>query len=219
MTCNDFINVYWKNYILIEKEFTNSLSYISFSLDNYETYSKSYVKLLLELGSEIDNVFKSFCEYYNTSKKFESIANYKSFLNSYMPNFNKQSVVLIDTNSYISPWNYTYDNGRKIVWWVAYNKVKHDRHKVVTINGVKKLSHKFANLENCLNALAFLYQLLLNWYRELAIGQKESLLYPLPGSRLFKLTGDGWENIRFVFDDYFYIDNGNLYDSSSSFPY
>lgn len=219
MTCDEFVNIYWKNYILIEKEFSKSLEYVDFSVDNYEVYSKAYVKLLLKLGSEIDVVFKGFCEFHNPNKKFEKMPDYKSHLNSNMPNIMNQDIIVISNNSVITPWKYTYNNGKLIVWWRAYNEVKHNRHKEVTIKSIKKHSYKFANLENCLNALGFLYQLLLNWYRELAILNNERIVFPLPGSRLFKITGDGWEKVKFVFDDYFYVENGDLYDATSSFPY
>ena len=108
-----------------------------------------------------------------------------------------------------------------LVWWYAYNKVKHERNDIVTFRKHKVFAYKLANLEHCLNSLAFLYQILVDYYREIAIKEKKNYLIPLPGSRLFKLSGDDYDSIDFVFDNYFDIDpkDGHLYMGSSVFPY
>lgn len=58
MLCKEFINTYWSQYILLEKEFVSTLHYLSLDRENEEAFSQAYLKLLLELGSEIDVAFK-----------------------------------------------------------------------------------------------------------------------------------------------------------------
>ena len=53
MNEDEFLGLYWKNYILLEKEFSETLEYITLDVDNYNVYSSRYIKLLLQIGSEI----------------------------------------------------------------------------------------------------------------------------------------------------------------------
>ena len=39
MTENEFINLYWKQYIMLEKEFRNTVNYVALDYINFETYS------------------------------------------------------------------------------------------------------------------------------------------------------------------------------------
>lgn len=38
MDKHDFIHLYWKNYISIEKEFSGTLNYIALDIDNYDVF-------------------------------------------------------------------------------------------------------------------------------------------------------------------------------------
>lgn len=58
MLSDDFINNYWSQYRLLEKEYLNTLQFITLDEDNDNAFSQAYIKLILELGSEIDVVFK-----------------------------------------------------------------------------------------------------------------------------------------------------------------
>ena len=49
ITSQEFIRLYWGNYILLEKEFIKTIEYVSIDEENYATYSKAYAKLLLEI--------------------------------------------------------------------------------------------------------------------------------------------------------------------------
>ena len=61
MTCEEFINMYWSQYILLEKEFVSTLHFLTLDSSNESAFSQAYSKLILELGSEIDVVFKQYC--------------------------------------------------------------------------------------------------------------------------------------------------------------
>ena len=53
MILNEFKRNYLSQYCLIEKDFVNTIDYVSISTVNYGTYSSSYMKMLLPIGSEI----------------------------------------------------------------------------------------------------------------------------------------------------------------------
>lgn len=77
MNTDDFY-VYWKQYISIEKEFNNSLEYVTLDKDNFQIFSDRYVKLLLEIGSEIDIVCKEYCKEVDNTFLGNNIDNYRT---------------------------------------------------------------------------------------------------------------------------------------------
>lgn len=226
MNKQDFIHLYWKIYISIEKEFAETLNYVSLDVENYGTFSSSYIKILLQVGSEIDIVAKSICNYHEKSFKGENINDYRPVIMKHETDFSNTEVKILQIKEAFSikPWEiWGVTNKNDVVenpsWWKVYNKVKHDRHTVGTINDMSKEYYKFANLEYTLYSLAGLYQLLIYYYYDLA--PKDRIQVPLPGSRLFTLSGGKWDDIVFYKDISFYIDfsDGHLYSESGEFVY
>lgn len=62
MTKNEFIKVYWRQYLLLEKEFLNTSDYVSIDQENYSTFSNQYLKLLLAVCSEMDSIAEVLCK-------------------------------------------------------------------------------------------------------------------------------------------------------------
>ena len=220
MSCDEFTNIYWKNYILIEKEFKDTTKYVTLSDDNYDTYSIEYIKLLLQIGSEVDVLLKDFCSYIDKGFSGEKMNEYKNCISTSYQKLFQQKVNVIHMKKDIEPWNDMMKQ-QSISWWTAYNKVKHERNKTNTIDGITKASYKFANLRNTLMALGGLYQILLNYYLMLAQDENKHVLIPLPGSRIFSLSGNEWKDVNFVFDTAIYLnaEDGCLYMESSDMDY
>lgn len=200
-----FFNQYWKHYIMIEKEFNESIKYVAIDEINFSSYSAVYAKLLLQIGSEVDVVAKKLCREINTSSTANNINQYKSEICNKFPEFEHVTVKCITLD--LNPWNGWTDCTP--VWWKIYNGVKHERNGIFTFNDIEKEYYKFANQGNVLNALAGLYQLELYLY--LMTDHNPSRETPLPGSRLFKLINQQWENKHFGDDVMIYVDNGTLY--------
>ena len=78
MDVEEFLGLYWRNYILLEKEFAETLEYITLDADNYNVYSARYIKLLLQIGSEIDINAKLLCSQYNAQSRAEKINHYRT---------------------------------------------------------------------------------------------------------------------------------------------
>ena len=221
MTCNEFINAYWAHYISLEKEFLKTTTFVSLEHDNGETYSDAFLKLLLAVGSEIDVTMKFFCELLVTTFSGNNISQYRSCINTNRPDFFNQEVSVREGAMVIKPWlnrNATNDIISPF-WWDAYNNCKHKRLERGKINGKIKAYFKFANLEYTLAALGGLYQTILYSYKIIADREGKQVVVPLPGSRLFKLTGPDWSNVDFFNDFAFYFDNGSLCIESSTIYY
>lgn len=222
MTSAEFESTYWTHYIMLEKEFMATTGFVRIDIENYNTYSDAFAKLLLQIGSEIDVVSKETCKLIDPMFNEETMDKYRLTLSG-DPDFANVNVLLINYGIVLNPWNETEStstNNPALIWWKAYNKVKHERMNTVTIDGVTKESFKFANLKNVLNALGALYQLLLHSFYLTLKNEGKAVEAPLPGSRLFKMTGTVWSNVTFSFDTKFGIDNtGHLILKASAIPY
>ena len=69
MTSQVLLDYFWTHYIMLEKEFMTTILYVRIDKDNSNTYSDAYIKLLLQIGSEIDVVAKETCKLLNPKFK------------------------------------------------------------------------------------------------------------------------------------------------------
>ncbi len=158
---DEFIKLYWKNYILIEREFIKTLEFVELSEDNANTYSNAYLKLMLELGSEIDVVMGTLVKLLCNRNGF-GINNRINALKSSMEDFCTQQVIIEKTGKVLVPWGECDESEKSPSWWKVYNKIKHERNHIFTIDSEKKEAYKFANQKYVIVALTALYQLLIN---------------------------------------------------------
>lgn len=222
LTCDKFCEVYWAHFISLEKEFSNTLTYVSLDTDNYLTYSEAYAKLILEIGSEVDVTLKIYCNLLRPNFNGSCNRDYQSLIEVSKTEFCYQVVSVKNTDIKLQPWkNWSSDEEHTSpFWWTAYNKIKHDRTGSGTIESVTKEYYKFANVKYTLLALAGLYQILIYIYHKVAIVEGKRVLVPLPGSRILQLVEGIWDNIDFFGDYAFYIDdNGRLIMESGNIHY
>lgn len=198
MTCDEFIFIYWNQYISLEKEFTKTFHYIALDNTNYSAYSQAYAKLMLEIGSEVDVIFKEYCKQIDTSfkTKYSKITRYKDSINTHNQDFISQTVIVENFNLTVQPW-IEWNSLDAPYWWTAYNKIKHNRTSMVEIDNKKDIGYKFATQKYTLLGLSGLYQLMLYLYYKLASDEHQVILTPMPSSRLFKLVGGDWDKVSF----------------------
>lgn len=221
INCDKFCETFWVHYISLEKEFTNTFRFVTLDANNYTTFSEAYFKLLLQIGSEVDVVLKLYCELLDSSFNGDKIGDYRTCIKNNKQIFFNQEVIVYEDKLTLNPWE-NFDTSGNLCspfWWTAYNKCKHNRTDIGSINGIAQEYFKFANLEYTLNALAGLYQIILYSYKILAISENKNVVIPMPGSRLFKLTGTDWDNVQFFKDFATYIKDGALVFEASTMPY
>lgn len=217
ISADEFLRRYWHNYILIEKEFTVTTQYVTVAEDNYNTYSNAYIKLLIQIGSEIDIMARQLCKLIDDSNNATKMPDYVKCISGAFPKFQQIGVQEIQEELSIKPWCKL--EGDRPVWWRVYNKVKHNRTEVGEINGVRQEYYKFANLEFALSALMALYQIEIYSYNIIARREKKEIVVPIPASRLFVLKGEQWNQCEFYGDSAFYLKDGNLFVESGCFSY
>jgi len=209
MTCREFEESYWSQYITIEKEYLYTTSYVSLHEDNYKTYSHVFMKLLLEICSELDTVLKYYCSLLAPNKPSENLNQYRDIINEIEPSFHDQKVQINILNHTLVPWQ-NWNGNDAPYWWTAYNKVKHYRTMTTKVQGDRKPSYKFGNLEYTINAMAALYQVETYAYYKMALDKNNRIQTPIPGSKLFQLVGPQWDNVHFWGDHAFFIDENGV---------
>jgi hypothetical protein len=190
---------------MIEKEFRRAIQYVSLSDDNGDTYSDFFVKIILQIGSEIDVVAKALCKEINPRSTADKIDKYRSELLQTYPEIEFVTVKCNDITTV--PWKSWSSSSP--AWWKIYNGIKHNRGDFETYDGVTKENFKFANLSNTVASLSGLY-LFENYLYKHVIDANPHLDTPIPGSRLFVAMDHGWENKRTYKDSGFFFDNERL---------
>ena len=214
MTREEFSDLYWYQYIMIEKEFKATTKYVTIDSLNCKAYSIAYAKLLLQIGSEVDVIAKQLCLEINNNSKAKNINQYSPEIIGRFIEF--PNVTVACGSIVLQPWK-EWDKDSPD-WWKVYNGVKHNRNKTETYANITQENYRFGNQENTLNALAGLYQLEQYLYSVIAHNPHEET--PLPGSRLFKLIDCGWEKKQFAQDMVLYVnDDGMLYSLTSDSSY
>ena len=136
MTTIDFLYRYWKYYIEIEKEFAQTVNFVSIDRNNFNTYSDAYIKILLQIGSEIDITCKLLCELLGAAMQEGSIKKYQNIIKKNITDFGSVSIKVRNTDLEAIPWG-AWSSESVPSWWTVYNKVKHYRDSSGSIDGIK----------------------------------------------------------------------------------
>lgn len=200
---NEFIQRYWKYYLMLENNFLDTERYLTIDELNFDAFSNEYIKQYQIICSEIDVIVKSYCKVMDPTFRGNKINAYCKCVTDNNPDFKNRKIKVKDSHIVLFPWkDWTYTsepqtNGNlKITsknpdWWQKYNKIKHTR---TTINNETGLPYyKLANQKNVLHSLAALFQLELYYFRKL-----QQTLFPNdpdmpdPPSELFEI--ENWGN-------------------------
>lgn len=140
---------YWQHFLALEADFAATARYVEFASRNFATYSIEYAKLLLAIGSEVDVLCKIICEEIDSRAKRQNINDYRACIATHSQ-IAEEEVLIRRYGLTFKPWG-AWATGKNPTWWTSYNNVKHERDTYF---------HE-ANLENCSNAIAGLFVVVL----------------------------------------------------------
>lgn len=178
MKANEFNEKYWSYYLNLENDFINTQRYVSIDNDNYYTFSIEYAKQYQTICSEIDVVFKQYCNYLDDTKNVSNILGYANVILTNRTDIKSRVVRVKNVSTIIlKPWekwnsdsmdplNKNNPKNTSPLWWTMYNKVKHSR---TMLDKSGKEFFKKANQINTLNALAGLFVLEMYFYKDLVL--------------------------------------------------
>lgn len=179
MTVNDYLDKFWRYYLILEERFENSIRYVELNTDNFSTYSIDFVNQIQMIGSEIDVIMKSMSGFNATDRK--SITDYATEILANYPSIVNWEVKVRDiSHKPFVGWNIT-SAANSLPWWEAYNNIKHGRDG----------NFREASLENVLNALMALYLLEMLYFKKLADNENKPDVIT-NGSKLFSIVG--WQS-------------------------
>jgi hypothetical protein len=125
------LQIYLLNrYDHVQDRFSQSLRYVDLDPENYKVYSYEYTSLIRDIGG----IFTSFLDKLIriTSKKNIKgdldIRNYRDYLIEHVHNVEEICVELNASykEKYLFPFKNIKNRSQKIVWWDAYNCLKHN---------------------------------------------------------------------------------------------
>ena len=149
MNKDEFYKLYWRQYQLLEKEVLDTDAYVTIDNKNSAAFSAQYVKLFLNLCSEIDTLAEQLREMI-----LKRIAAVKI-------EFEKLGEMYVITKAQYDSWKnipfLKFDDTSSDSWWRDYNLVKHCRNEMM--EGSNKYNYEKANLKNTLKALSAFYLL------------------------------------------------------------
>lgn len=187
-----YISEFLPYYLSLDEQVAETARYVSIRSDNGGAYSLEYSKLLQTICGEIDVFAKALYNLENPDAELWklNIQKWGTFLQHRFPNIEFEAVQ-VEGYGELRPWeNWRYESyqdrrgSRRIrlaegkgtpVWWLAYNKVKHER---TTLRPDSSSHFKKANQGNVIGALAALYTLE-------SLYLSESLDFGIIQSRLF----------------------------------
>lgn len=179
MTRDEFLQIHWEYYLLLEEDFMGTTRYVELDQANFNTFSKEYYKMFMSICMESEALMKAISGVGGNA--YSNIGIFGAgVLNKYPDIINKE-VNVNYTNIILKPYSgWLATAARKTLnWWDAYDDAKHDR---VAMDSK-------ANLENVINALAGLYILEYLYLNEIVDVENEPNV-PDELSRLFTYRDD-----------------------------
>lgn len=82
MTTQDFLQDYWKYYIMLEEKFLRTLTYVELSKSNYSTYSMEYAHIIQSVGAELETVLQYIDLCMKTAQSKVLARFYRGYINS-----------------------------------------------------------------------------------------------------------------------------------------
>lgn len=197
-TRSDFLQRYWRYYLLLEKDFLKTERYLAIDELNFSAFSDEYIKQYQTICSEIDVIAKSFCKELDVHFTGNTIDAYCKTIVDIHTDFARRVIDTKNRGIIVTPWkdwSYTIENRtngtNKIVatnpdWWKKYNKIKHTRTTVNRESGLPY--YKLANQKNVLYSLAALFQLEMYYHKLLQKNHyPNDIDIPEPASSLFEI--------------------------------
>ena len=177
MTPQSFSKIFWKQYLLLEKDFLETDEFVTIDKSNFKTFSCRYTYLLLNICSETDSIAEEYCKV--LGRKPKSIVAKVRAIVTKTPRIKNERAITKYPHEVIKPAPFqAFDDKVAAEWWRNYNLVKHARAEEPSDSIPNS---QLANLKSVLWALAALYILCQNLYK--LLGESDLQLEP---SRLFE---------------------------------
>ena len=156
----NIIEPHWNYLLALDYDLAQLSRYVEFDAKNFDCFSLEIARILLAAASECDVVAKQLCEVLEPGCGADNVNLYREIIVRNLPQLPDFEVIIPRYGISLQPWDEWQQPAGVPLWWTAYNKVKHERHR----------HFDQATLKNVLNAVGGLFILLLYLYRDKAKG-------------------------------------------------
>ena len=73
MTPQSFSKIFWKQYLLLEKDFLETDEFVTIDKSNFKTFSSRYTYLFLNICREVDSIAEEYCNVVKAPSKVKNI--------------------------------------------------------------------------------------------------------------------------------------------------
>lgn len=196
MDNTDNISVLWYYFSINESNLLNLGRYIEICDSNMDCHSVEITRSILEIGSEVEYLFKKICRAYKMPEG--CMCEYKKCLLEKKPQIVRCELhikgVSIQQSSPVFPFKEWKDSNAGLSSWQNYSKIKHDRYVTENVATLRTLIELFG-----------IYETLLILYTDLVSDDEKKAI---PASNFFrvlfplKVNSSGY-NCLLSFDKYF----------------
>ena len=109
VTRNEFMQRYWKYYLILESDFLDTEHYLAIDELNFGAFSNEYIKQYQAICSEIDVIAKCYCKEMDSGFNGDKINAYCKCVTDNNPDFASRKIKLKDSHIELFPWkDWTY---------------------------------------------------------------------------------------------------------------
>ena len=148
---------YWNYFLTIEDELIETIKYVELNMENKNTFSIKYTKIILEASSEVEVLLNQISKRYGLTKKRSNWGDYFQIVNKNLKTLITDGMVLEQYGIIVKPF-IDWKKEEELEWHKAYNSLKHDRGK----------HYKKANMENALDSVSALFTTVIHYYQCIA---------------------------------------------------
>lgn len=146
---------HWNYYRLLERDLEACFRFVYPVQEHWEVYSDEFARIILMAAAEIENAFKSFAFWAQTTPLPSSIHQYFDCVSAKYPKVCEMEMIMPRYSLGFKPWDGWSSSSAPDWWTYGYNKIKHDR-----------MNHPGApTLIRAIKSVGALQVLLLHFYR------------------------------------------------------
>lgn len=162
MKHSEFLKLYWKQYISLERDLINMSDYVDIDSKNYGCFSNNFAKIFMMACSELDSLAEVFASIVkkDRSENGKMPITFPQKINMLLYEYPNLSNKRVSTRKSVCNLNFVpfsnFKENEAGDWWKDYNLVKHNRTESKSEG---KYNYEKANLKNTMMSLAALFLL------------------------------------------------------------
>ena len=155
--------IHWNYFLTLEQDFQAISRFIEPCEANNNTFSIELARIIMASTQEVDVIMKNLCLLLNDQASTRNINEYYPVIFEKIPDLLQEEVTIPRFSMSSKPWG-DWENNKSPLWWIANNKIKHER----------ATEFHEATLKNAFNSMAGLLIVTAYFYKKELEGQNDN---------------------------------------------